>query len=44
MVSSAIASIGTLAIGNAAIAYYIDDKTIDEVKKILEKQEHELGT
>lgn len=32
-VSSAIAFGGTTAIGNAAVSYYIDDKTMDEAKK-----------
>jgi len=32
-VSSGIAAMGTSAIGNAAIAYYIEDNTIDEAKK-----------
>lgn len=32
-VSSAIAAGGTTAIGKAAIAYYVDDKTIEEAKK-----------
>lgn len=33
-VSSAIAASGTLAIGKAAIAYYLDDKTMDEAKEV----------
>ena len=32
-VSAGIAGTGTSAIGNAAIAYYIEDKTMDEAKK-----------
>lgn len=36
-VSSAIASIGTVAIGKAAIAYYIDEKTINEAKEKFEE-------
>lgn len=41
-VSSGIAYIGTSAIGKAAIAYYIEGKTMDEAKKLFEsaKQEH----
>lgn len=41
-VSSGIAYIGTSAIGKAAIAYYIENKTVDEAKKQFEKakQEH----
>lgn len=35
-ISSAIACCGTSAIGKAAIAYYIEDKTMDEVKKKFE--------
>ncbi len=34
--SSSIAAIGTSSIGKAAIAYYIDGKTIEEAKKNLE--------
>ena len=33
-VSSGIAAVGTSAIGKAAIAYYIDEQDIEEVKKI----------
>lgn len=40
-VSSGIAALGTSAIGKAAIAYYIDDKTIDEVKKKFEEVKKE---
>lgn len=36
-VSSGIAALGTSAIGKAAIAYYIDDETMDEAKKKFEK-------
>ena len=36
-VSSAIAAAGTSAIGKAAIAYYIDGKTMDEAKKKFEE-------
>ena len=41
-VSSGIAYIGTSAIGKAAIAYYIENKTMNEAKKQFEKakQEH----
>ena len=41
-VSSGIAYIGTSAIGKAAIAYYIENTTMDEAKKQFEKakQEH----
>lgn len=35
-ISSTIAASGTIAIGNSAIAYYIDDKSIEEVKKVFE--------
>ncbi|WP_455544127.1 GTPase [Intestinibacter sp.] len=35
-VSSGIAAAGTSAIGNTAISYYIDDKTLEEVKKQFE--------
>lgn len=35
-VSSAIAAAGTWAIGQAAIAYYINKKDIDEVKRVFE--------
>lgn len=40
-VSSAVATTGTLSIGKAAISYYIDDKTIDEAKKIFVKNQKE---
>lgn len=36
-VSSGIAAFGTSAIGKAAIAYYIDDKTLDDAKEEFEK-------
>lgn len=36
-VSSGIAALGTSAIGKAAIAYYIDDKTIEDAKEEFEK-------
>lgn len=36
-VSSAVAASGTSAIGNAAIAYYINDATMDDAKKIFTK-------
>lgn len=36
-VSSAIAAVGTSAIGKAAIAYYIDNKTMAEAKKSFEE-------
>lgn len=35
-VSSAIAAVGTSAIGKAAIAYYVDGRTMDEAKKKFE--------
>ena len=35
-VSAGIATLGTSAIGKAAIAYYIDDKTIEEAKSTFE--------
>lgn len=40
-VSSGIAALGTATIGKAAIAYYIDDKTMDEAKKKFEKAKKE---
>lgn len=40
-VSSAIAASGTLAIGKAAIAYYLDDKTMDEAKMKFEEAKKE---
>lgn len=40
-VSSGIAAVGTSAIGNAAISYYIDDKTIEETIKKFEKSKKE---
>lgn len=43
-VSSAIAASGTVAIGKAAIAYYIDEKTIDETKKKFEEARTETST
>lgn len=43
-VSSAIAAAGTSAIGKAAIAYYIDEKTIDEAKKTFEEARSETTT
>jgi len=33
--------LGTSAVGKAAIAYYIDDMTIDEAKKKFEKVKKE---
>lgn len=39
-VSSAIAYGGTNAIGKAAIAYYIEDKTMEETTKIFEDRKH----
>lgn len=44
MVSSGIAAAGTKAIGKAAIAYYLDDKTIDEVKRKFEESKKEKLT
>lgn len=41
VISSAIAYSGTYAIGQAAIAYYIDGKTTHEVIEVLEKSEKE---
>lgn len=41
-VSSSIAFAGTTAIGNAAISYYIYDKTMDEVKKKFEESKSEV--
>ena len=35
VISSRIAYTGTNAIGNAAIAYYLEDKTIEEIKNYL---------
>jgi small GTP-binding protein len=32
-VSSGIAALGTSAIGNAAVSYFVEDKTLDEAKK-----------
>lgn len=40
-ISAGIACAGTAAIGNAAISYYIDDKTMDEVRKKFEKEKKE---
>jgi len=40
-ISSVIAASGTSAIGKAAIAYYIDDKTMVEVKKKFEEARKE---
>jgi len=40
-VSSLIAASGTTAIGKAAVAYYIDDKTISEAKKKFEETRKE---
>jgi small GTP-binding protein len=40
-ISSAIAAGGTTAIGKAAIAYYIDDKTMEEAKKKFEEAKKE---
>lgn len=40
VVSSAIAAVGTSAIGNAAIAYYIDGKTLKETKKLFKKEKN----
>ena len=37
MVSAGIASLGTNGIGKAAIAYYIDEKTVEEAKQKLEE-------
>lgn len=43
-VSSAVAAAGTSAIGKAAIAYYIDDKIMDEAKKKFEETKKENAT
>ncbi|NBK97719.1 MAG: DUF697 domain-containing protein [Erysipelotrichia bacterium] len=40
-VSSGIAAVGTSAIGKAAIAYYIDEQDIEEVKKIFDSAKQE---
>ena len=40
-VSASIAALGTSAIGKAAIAYYIDDKTIEEAKSTVEASRKE---
>lgn len=42
-VSSAVAACGTSAIGKAAIAYYIDDKTMEEAKKKFEEAKEEIS-
>ena len=39
--SASIAALGTSAIGKAAIAYYIDDKTIEEAKSTFEASRKE---
>jgi len=41
VVSSGIAAFGTSAVGNAAISYYIDGKTIEETIKNFEKSKKE---
>jgi uncharacterized protein (DUF697 family) len=41
VVSSVIAAAGTSAIGKAAIAYYIDDKTMVEAKEKFEEAKKE---
>jgi uncharacterized protein (DUF697 family) len=43
VVSSGIAAVGTTAIGNAAISYYIDGKTIEEAIKKFERSKKENG-
>lgn len=43
-ISSAIAAGGTAAIGKAAMAYYIDDKTMEEVKQKFEEAKKERVT
>ena len=43
-VSSAVAAGGTSAIGKAAIAYYIDGKTMEEAKKKFEEMKKENAT
>lgn len=41
-ISASIAFAGTLAIGNAAIAYYIDGQTMDEAKKKFDNSRRKL--
>ena len=41
VISSGIAFAGTAAVGNAAIAYYIEDKTLKEAKELFEKEKKE---
>lgn len=41
VISGGIAASGTVAIGNAAIAYYIDDKTLSEAKKQFESSKND---
>lgn len=43
-ISSAIAAVGTAAIGKAAMAYYIDDKTMEEAKEKFEEAKKERAT
>lgn len=43
-ISSAIAAGGTAAIGKAAIAYYIDDNTMEEAKQKFEEAKKETAT
>lgn len=42
-ISSGIAAMGTSAMGKAAIAYYIDDKTLKEATKKFKESEKEKG-
>lgn len=44
VVSSAIAAGGTAAIGKAAIAYYIDDKSMEETKNKFEEAKNEVSS
>ena len=39
-ISSAIATSGTIAIGNAAIAYYIEGLSLEDVKKKFEEMKN----
>lgn len=43
-VSAGVAAMGTSAIGKAAIAYYIDDKTMEEAKKKFEDAKKEKSS
>lgn len=41
--SSGGAAFGTSAIGKAAIAYYIDDKNLEDAKEEFEKEKNNFG-